>query len=633
MDFKLLWQGEYERMDNQQLKHQRKRTFYDPHPDYKRPRYEPLKETHKKMRKRLAILYGSQNASLYIKELERIMKVHYAHKPAEMLEKEKNYDPRERFTEEDMILITYGDIVKGDGETPLSVLYNFVNTYNQGALNTIHLLPFFPYSSDRGFAVVDFRQVDPKLGSWTDIREKKKRYDLMFDAVLNHVSSMSEMFLEFRKGNPRFIDFFIAYDSPDDLTGEQRKKLFRPRTSDILTLYETINGPKWLWTTFSEDQIDLNFHNPDLLMQVIDSLLFYIRQGADLLRLDAVTYLWDEPGTSSIHLPQTHEIIKLIRDVVDAVGSGVALVTETNVPHADNVSYFGNGYDEAHMVYNFALPPLVLHAFYREDTGHLSRWAEGLDLPSDSVTFLNILDTHDGIGLMGVKNILPYDEIVFLIKTIEGRGAYISYKAGDGSDEPYEINSTWWSAINDRKTRESLYLQVKRFVASRSISLVLKGVPGIYIHGAVGSENDHESVKQTGIKRDVNRGVIDASSFENDFRNQDSKFSLICRQSSRLNTLRTANRAFHPRGRQQVLYLSPFVFALLRISPDEDEYILTLTNVTGREVQLNISLKETCINKGIWRDIIDESLNEAHKGDLKVIMGAYDVKWLMPENI
>lgn len=618
-------------MDNQHIKHPRKRTFYDIHPDYKRSLYELPQGIRKRIRKRLSILYGSRNTGPYIKELERIMRVHHAHKPHEMLEKERNYDPRERFTEKDMILITYGDIVKGNGETPLSVLYNFVNSYNQGVFNTIHLLPFFPYSSDRGFAVVDFRQVDPKLGSWSDIREKKKRYDLMFDTVLNHVSSMSEMFLEFRNGNPRYLDFFIAYDSPDELTIEQRNKLFRPRTSDILTLFETINGPKWLWTTFSEDQIDLNFHNPDLLMQVIESLLFYIRHGADLLRLDAVTYLWDEPGTIGIHLPQTHEIIKLIRDVVDAVGSGVALITETNVPHKDNISYFGNGNDEAHMVYNFALPPLVLHAFYREETAHLSRWAEGLNLPSDSVTFLNILDTHDGIGLMGAKDILPDDEIMFIIKTAEGRGAYISYKTLGAANEPYEINSTWWSAINDRNANDDLYLHVKRFIASRSIPLVLKGVPGIYIHSAVGSENDHDSVKQTGVKRDVNRGVIDASSIENDFRNPESKFSLICRQSNRLNILRTVNRAFHPRGMQKVFYLSPFVFALLRISPEGDEHILTLTNVTGRDVQLNISLKETGVNERVWREIINESLIEAHNGYLNIIMNAYDVKWLKPK--
>ncbi len=618
-------------MDKPQIQYPRKRTFYDMLPDYTRPGYELPQETLARMRKRLTFLYGRRKANTYIRELERIMKVHHAHKPPEMLEKEKRYDPKERFTENDMILITYGDIIQGSGETPLSMLYNFVNTYTRGAFNTIHLLPFFPYSSDRGFAVVDFRQVDPKLGSWDDIHEKKKIYDLMFDAVLNHVSSMSEMFLEFRNGNPRHLDYFISYDSPDDLTAEQRKKLFRPRTSDILTRFETINGPKWLWTTFSEDQIDLNFRNPDLLMQVIDSLLFYIRHGADLLRLDAVTYLWDEPGTSGVHLPHTHEIIKLIRDVVDAVGSGVALITETNVPHKDNVSYFGNGYDEAHMVYNFALPPLVLHAFYREDAGHLSRWAETLAAPSDSATFLNILDTHDGIGLMGVKGILSEDEISFIMKTASSRGAYVSYKTGGGSDEPYEINSTWWSAINDETIEEDLSTKVKRFIASRSISLVITGVPGIYIHGVIGSENDHNGVKQTGIKRDVNRGGISADTVDHDFSDPDSKFSLLCRYAERLFSLRTGSRAFHPRGRQKVLYPSPFIFALLRISPEEDESVLTLVNVTGRTVPIRISLEEIGMDNKWWTDLAGDLRYEAVDGILHIIMEAYGVRWLRPD--
>ncbi|MCG2778174.1 MAG: sugar phosphorylase [Desulfobacterales bacterium] len=615
-----------------QADYPRKRTFYEQYPDYTRPLYEMPPPTRERIGRRLAFLYGKRQAEKYMLELERILRVHYAHKPPEMLEKEKNYDPKERLSEKDMILITYGDIVKGDGDMPLSALHNFVNTYNRGAINTIHLLPFFPYSSDRGFAVVDFRQVDPKLGTWANIREKKRRYDLMFDAVLNHVSSMSEMFREFRNGNPRYLNFFIAYDSPDDLTPDQRKKIFRPRTSDILTRFETIKGPTWVWTTFSEDQIDLNFRNPDVLMQVVDSILFYIRHGADILRLDAVTYIWAEPGTESIHLPQTHEIVKLLRDVVDAVGSGVALITETNVPHKDNVSYFGDGYDEAHMVYNFALPPLVLQAFYREDAGYLSRWAKKIEPPSDLATFLNILDTHDGIGLMGVKEILPGEEIEFIIQTAKERGGYISYKMReDKTEEPYEINTTWWSAINDDNAREDLTLQVRRYLASRSISLVLKGVPGIYVHGAIGTANDHERVRKTGVKRDVNRGVIDARTVEEDLRNPNSKISFLRSYGSRINLIRTQNRAFHPRGKQKVFELSPHAFVVLRTSPEGDDHVLALTNVTGKELQLEISLQELGVDERLRLDLIGEKHWEAESGSrLQVVLRPYDVAWLKP---
>ncbi len=359
----------------------RRRTFYNPDPDYTRPLFQVPPARRERMRARLERLYGRDRAAATLPELERIIQVHCAHKPPEMLEKERHYNPAERFSERDMVLITYGDIVRGDGRTPLAALHRFVGKYNRGVFNTLHLLPFFPYSSDRGFSVVDFSRVDPKLGSWEDIRAHKRRYDLMFDSVLNHCSAENEMFREFRNGNPLYRDFFIAYRSPEELTAEQRRKIFRPRVSDILTRFETIAGPRYVWTTFSADQIDFNFRNPDVLMRILDGVLFYVRCGADILRLDAVTYIWADPGTECIHLPETHEIVKLLRDVLETAASGVAIVTETNVPHAQNVSYFGDGTDEAHMVYNFALPPLVLHTFYRADATALTRWAAGLKCP------------------------------------------------------------------------------------------------------------------------------------------------------------------------------------------------------------------------------------------------------------
>jgi len=609
----------------------RKRTFYDDYPDYTRPSLELSPEQRSRIFGRLKFLYGKQTAETWMPEFERILRVHHAHKPVEMIEKEKDYDPCERFSEEHIILITYGDNVKGVGPTSLSSLHHFVNTYTQGMINTLHILPFFPYSSDRGFAVVDFRRVDTKLGSWDDIREKKRRYDLMFDAVMNHCSSRSEMFQEFLNGNPFYKDFFIAYDSPDKLTEEQRRKIFRPRTSDILTRFETIHGLKFVWTTFSEDQIDLNFRNPAVLSQVVESILFYIRRGADMLRLDAVTYLWDEPGTESIHLKQTHEIIKLLRDVVDLVASGVALLTETNVPHRDNIFYFGDGYDEAHMVYNFALPPLVLHAFYRESSDTLSRWAQGLTKPSDQNVFLNILDTHDGIGLMGVKGLLPEDDIRFIVETAIKRGALISYKmAPDRTEEPYEINSTWWSAINPESDEESLDLQVRRYRASRSIALVLQGVPGIYIHGALGSTNDYRAFETSGIKRDVNRGVVDARDVEENLRDSSSKLSLLFRSGIGQIRARIQERAFHPRGSQLILMLSPKVFAVLRVSPESDQRILAVTGITEKTVEVQIPLKYLEVDQVQWRDLLSGREWTAEREILCLTIEPYGVVWLKP---
>ena len=604
---------------------------YDQDPDFSKPLLEVPGVAQERMLACLAFLYGEAEAERCLPELDRILKVHYAHKSPELIELEESLQLGERFTEADLILITYGDAVKGDSGSTIEALHRFVQTYYD-SINTIHILPFFPFSSDRGFAVVDFKAVDPKMGTWDAVREIGADYDLMFDAVFNHASSRSEMFRGFLRGDPTYDDFFIAYDSPDDLTPEQRSKIFRPRTSDILTRYETIKGPKYVWTTFSRDQIDFNFRNPRVLLALLEALLFYVRRGADIVRLDAVTYLWSEPGTESIHLPQTHAIIRLLRQVLDTVAPGVALVTETNVPHEENTSYFGDGADEAHMVYNFALPPLVLHTFYSGDTSAISRWADGLEPPSDTTHFLNVLDTHDGVGLMGVQDILTRDQIDAMTKRAGDHGAYISYKSTASGEEPYEINSTWWSAINKDGSEEEIAFQVKRYVASRSIALVLKGVPGIYTHGAVALPNDHELVEKTGVKRDVNRGMIDPELLREHLHHPGSKRALLRLEQRELSRIRTRDRAFHPRGEQRVLTPSPAVFSVLRTSPEGDRHLLAMTNVTDEVVRVDIPLESLGIRDSLWRDRITGEHWGTDGDRLPIELGPYDIMWLTPEN-
>jgi sucrose phosphorylase len=600
-------------------------------PDFSKPLFKIPPEAWERMFARLTFLYGEAEAKQWMPELERIIKVHHAHKPQALIDAEKNYDPTERFTEQDMVLITYGDAVKGARGSTLAALHRFIQTYNRGAINTIHILPFFPYSSDRGFAIIDFEMVDPKMGTWESVKNIGANYDLMFDGVLNHCSSRSEMFREFLRGNPMYKDFFIVYDSPDDLTPDQRSKIFRPRTSDILTRFDTINGPRYVWTTFSEDQIDLNFRNPAVLMQVLAGLLFYVRREADIIRLDAVTYIWAEPGTDCVHLPETHAIVKLLRDVMDVAAPGVALITETNVPHEDNVSYFGNGYDEAQMVYNFALPPLVLHTFYTQDATVISKWAQNLKIDSNTATFFNMLDTHDGVGVMGVKGILSKAEIDFIIDSAKERGAYISYKMTEKkTEEPYEINTTWWSAINRDDSDEDIGLQVRRYIASRSIALVLKGVPGVYTHGVVALPNDHELVKKTGVKRDVNRGMIDPELLAEELKDPDSKRSLLSRLGSRIYLARTSNRAFHPQGEQRVLNLSPDVFTVLRISPERNRHVLTMTNVTDRATGIEIPLADLGVKGTHWRDLVSQKEWMPVGDTLSIAFAPYDVIWLVP---
>ncbi len=608
-------------------------TVHNQEPDYTRSLIKISSDDRDRMFDRLSMLYGETVARAYMPELERILQVYYAHKPKNMLGNYAGLDPEERFTEADVILITYGDIFRGEESSPLAALAKFCDTYLEGTINTLHILPFFPYSSDKGFSIIDFETVDPRLGNWQDIEVLEGRYQLMFDGVINHVSSKSRWFQEFLNGNPYYWDFFINFTSPADLTAAQRRMIFRPRTSDILTEFQSINGPIHVWTTFSNDQIDLNYTNPDVLMRVIEILLMYVRHGADIIRLDAVTYLWVEPGTRCVHLEQTHEIVKLFRDLLNVVAPGVALITETNVPHEENISYFGNGYDETQMVYNFALPPLVLHTFYKQDATALSRWAGSVKAPSKTTSFFNFLDSHDGIGLMAVKNILKKEDIGLIIQKAKKHGAYISYKTGeDGREVPYEINITWFSALNYENSDEDIAFQVKRFVASRIIALVLQGVPGIYLHSLIGTRNDIEAVMETNSKRDINRTIIYGKSIEEALKDPFSKISRIDRELGRLIALRTKQRAFHPNGEQHILELSPDIFSVLRISPEGEHYILALTNVTDRVCQLEVPLTVLRTDETHWHDIVSGMEWMAENQKLYITLQPYDVIWLEPFN-
>ena len=598
-------------------------------PDFTKEARRLRPEFREKLLARLAFLYGAESAREHLPELERVIQIYYAYKPEAMFAREDEFNPEERFTEEDVILITYGDLIHDHTESPLVTLSKFCGSYLKRTINTLHILPFFPYSSDRGFAVIDFETVDPHLGTWLDIEDLESRYCLMFDGVVNHVSAHSRWFQEFLKGNPFYKDFFIAFDSPDELCSTDKAKIFRPRTSDILTRFDTLLGPKWVWTTFSEDQVDLNYHNPDVLIRVIEVLLIYVRHGADIIRLDAVTYLWSEIGTSCVHLPQTHEIVRLLRDVLDEVAPSVSLITETNVPHRENISYFGNGHDEAHMVYNFALPPLVLHTMYTQDATALTNWAAGLEKTSNQTALFNFLDSHDGIGLMAVQEILTPEEIDFIVAKATEHGGLISYKSGpDGREVPYEVNITWYSALNKEDSGDDEAFKVKRFVASRVISLVLQGVPGIYLHSLIGSQNDIEAVLKTESKRAINRTVLDFEAIQTALKDPLSKIARINRELGRLIAIRTQKRAFHPNGPQQLLQVSPAVLAVLRTSPEGDQRILSLINVTPNQQKVEIPLDHLPAGPDIWHDLVSNMDLMASDSTLAVSLMPYDVAWL-----
>ncbi len=360
-------------------------------------------------------------------------------------------------------------------------------------------------------------------------------------------------------------------------------KYSAPATLPLLTDVETAAGPRRVWTTFSTDQVDLNYAEPEVLLEVIDTLLFYVAQGAEFIRLDAIAFIWKESGTTCIHLPQTHEIIRLMRSVMDLVAPHVAIITETNVPHDENISYFGNGFDEAQMVYNFSLPPLTLFTFQTGNAEVLSKWARTLTLPSAETTFFNFLASHDGIGLTPARGLLTEREVQSMAERVEAVGGFVSYKTNpDGSKSAYELNVNFLDALRDPQNRqEAIDFEVKRFIASQAIMLALRGVPGIYFHSLFGSRNWQKGVEQTGRKRSINREKLHARVLKADLADQESLRHQIFSNYCSLLNARRAEPAFHPNGGQDVLDIDPAVFALWRTSLDGHSKVLCLHHVSS----------------------------------------------------
>lgn len=479
---------------------------------------------------------------------------------------------KQHWDERDLFLITYADQFSKEGQVNLVTFQHFYQKYLSEIFNIIHFLPFFPYTSDDGFSVVDYQEIDEINGTWDDL-ETLKDARLMFDFVCNHLSAESNWFQEYLDLNPAYKDFFIDLDPRTDLS-----KVTRPRTSPLLTRFEDKNGnEKNIWTTFSADQVDLNFQNPNVLLRMIDVLLFYLEKGAEFIRLDAVGFLWKTVGTSCIHLPETHKIIQLFRKVVDEASPGTILITETNVPHKDNISYFGNGSNEAQMVYQFPLPPLVLYALHTGNTTYLKNWAHSLEHPKKGTTFFNFLASHDGIGLNPIRGIIPETEIQKLVKDLQKEGALVNYKKNpDGTTSPYEINVTYLDALSAEKDDNEWRKQ--RFLLAHALLVAVPGIPAVYIQSILGSRNDYEGVKKTGENRSINRKKYEFDEIDKELQN-DPLRRMVYEGLKEIVRIRKTVEAFHPDAKMIVQESSSQIVAFIR--EIEEEQVLAIYNFSN----------------------------------------------------
>ena len=519
-------------------------------------------------------------------------------------------------TEKDVILITYGDQIFHEGETALATLKRFLDEYVEDCINTVHILPFYPYSSDDGFSIVNYKGVCPRMGSWKDIKALSKDHRLMFDGVINHVSHLSEWFNRFLANHPSYLEFFIELDPSTDLSS-----VVRPRTTTLLSEFTDDEEKKRnIWTTFSRDQVDLNYANYMVLIKVLDVLLYYVEKGASLLRLDAIAFIWKEIGTSCVHLPQTHELIQLMREVVHEVAPEVLIITETNVPHHENVSYFGEGDDEAQMVYNFALPPLLAYSILKGDTKKLTAWAKTLKLPSDKVCFFNFTASHDGVGVRAVSEILNNKEMDLLVQSCLDHRGLVSYRAHGDSDEksPYELNCSYIDILTHPDEDDNT--RIKRMILSQAVTLTMPGVPGIYFHSLVGSQSYYEAVRKTRRNRAINREKLNFDNIKEELADENGMKNSLFKRYKQLISIRINEPAFDPYSTFEFLNLSNETFVIKHYPKDESEYIIALYNFTNKTIDVDISK----IAKDCFIDIITHKLYE----NKQFQMAPYDILWL-----
>ena len=567
-----------------------------------------------KLRELLKFIYPERDTDHLVREVTAAFWPNGAH-PRKRARRPGN----NLWSERDAILITYGNSVQDGAHKPLDLLHDFLLRYLKGTINGIHILPFFPFTSDDGFAVTDYTAVNPQLGDWPDITRIAGDFHLMSDLVLNHVSSQSNWFNAYRQGHAPYSRYFFEASPDDDLSA-----VVRPRTTPLLQKVETADGPRHVWCTFSHDQIDLDFSNPEVLIEFLRIMRLHIDNGVRTLRLDAVAFLWKEPGTSCIHLPQTHAIVRLMRLLADHATETLVLLTETNVPKAENLSYFGNR-NEAHAVYNFPLPPLVLHAMLSGTARYLNAWQAGMPPAQLGCAYLNFTASHDGIGMRPAEGVLPKDETQRMIDTVCAGGGLVSMRSlPDGGESPYELNSTWFDALAttfDGSTEHHF----DRFLCSQTIVMSLEGIPAFYIHALLATPNDHEAVERRGMNRAINRHRWDypelLSRLEDGSSDQARALAAL---SDRLR-IRARQPAFHPNATQFTLTLDERIFGLWRQSLDRDQSIFALHN-TSADLLLVPPSAINLIEEETWVDLLTGEHIDAIGPD--VPMQPYQCRWI-----
>ncbi|TMN73253.1 alpha-amylase [Pseudoalteromonas sp. S1727] len=510
-----------------------------------------------------------------------------------MLKDDAVRDPtphKNRWSEQDIILIAYGDsimrfndaadAVPNPIEPPLHTLHRFIKTQCADYINSLHILPFYPYSSDEGFSVMSYVQVNESLGSWQDIQAIANDVKLMADLVINHCSSRSRWFENFLQGKEPGLSYFKTASLADDLS-----QVVRPRTSPLLNTVQTAVGERHVWCTFSHDQVDLDFENPEVLNEFVGIIRHYLDNGVRIFRLDAVAFLWKQLHTSCINLPQTHEVIRLLRTLIEHVEPNVVIITETNIPNRENLSYFGNA-NEAHCIYNFSLPPLLLHTLLSGDSAALKHWMMSMPPAQNGTAYFNFIASHDGIGLRPVEGLLDHNEVAKMVTTVSRFGGKVSMRtAENGTSSPYELNIALFDALQGTHQGPDKW-GLQRFLCAHAIMFALEGIPGLYIHSLMGTTNDYVRFDNTQHNRSVNRHRWQEADLLNKLADTSSHYAQVFENIRKLLKVRIKQPAFHPNATQFTLHLTGALFGFWRQSIDRRQSIFCVYNVSAQPQQL-----------------------------------------------
>ena len=525
------------------------------------------------------------------------------------------------WTEKDSFLITYADTVRNKSQNHLKTLGNFLNLFCKD-FSHIHILPYYPSSSDDGFAVIDYKRISKENGTWADFEKLTSKFKIMSDLVINHCSSESNLFKNFLKNQDPGSDFFISSKKKFD----NFKKVVRPRSSELSKKVRICGKESYVWCTFSHDQVDLNFKNPNVLIFFLEIIKFYIDKGSRALRLDAVAFLWKEKGTKCINQPETHLIIRLIRLIIEYYSNECLVITETNIPSHENLSYFGNN-NEAHCIYNFSLAPLLIHAIISEDNNYLKKWSRSMPPAQFGNAYLNFLSTHDGIGMRPLEGILPNNELNKFISTLKKSGAYLTHRVSQNKKTVYEVNTTLLDAFKETYSGEDNF-QIKRFILAHEILFAMEGIPAIYIQNLVGSKNDYKKVKKTNVYRSINRKEWTINELLK-LLNKNSINKKIYLAITKLIKIRGNQKAFHPNATQFTLQLHQNLFGIWRQSLDRSQSIFCINNLSCRKQTFSL-LDINLISTNKWYDLLTKKSVKDLTSNITLM--PYQSVWLTNKN-